>query len=387
MSTIVAMVTLACASADAPPAATTAPTNCAPFGPAVASLPIESGEYAHVFAHGDVDCDGLEDLLVGESRARGTVWDGRVSVWRSLGDGRFIPTQTLPSGGIAHLLVADFDGNGAPDVVASERFGVEEGRLAFFRGGCSAGLAQPTEIALPADHALFDFETADFDGDGFPDLVLAALRPSSGVSVVHGGARPFTRTSTNVVAESRLAALTAGDLDGDGAPDVLLLEAPGPTLLARVVRNAGHGRMIDAGETALLPFDPESVRLVDVDGDGLGDLVGMLDRQDGSPRRLQVLFGDGAGVFSEPQTLLSTPGPLAFVTGEQGHRFDLVALRPSSATIVRMGRDHGVSLLEVPSPLGERALLFDATGDGRLDLVFAADDGPRALLGRCPVPE
>jgi hypothetical protein len=115
----------------------------------------------HLIAAADFNMDGMSDLLA---------WSdlGELSVLAGRRDGNFDagpPASLLP---LSEMLgVADFDGDGVPDVVMNRG-----GELVILRGfGDRLGAAERlTDVAVGLGTAI-----ADVDGDGRPDIVTTSL--------------------------------------------------------------------------------------------------------------------------------------------------------------------------------------------------------------------
>ncbi|MBL8861542.1 MAG: FG-GAP repeat protein [Planctomycetes bacterium] len=211
-------------------------------------------------ACGDVDGDGLVDLVFGAGRSdiqRDVLLHdaGRVYVipgasamaFRSAGEA-LIVFEGLAAGdrlGEA-VCVADLDGDGVLDIVASapgvDTGEVDAGAVYVFRGGAglASGLASSAHARIlgiansgPIGQAL---RAGDFDGDSIADLLIGApdatgLATRDGVIFVfRGGAtlRDGTVADAHAVLygggqllEGFGSALSALDLDGDGFADLL----------------------------------------------------------------------------------------------------------------------------------------------------------------------
>jgi hypothetical protein len=123
---------------------------------------------------------------------------------------------------IAHVGIADLDGDGLPDIVVCD---ASRNRVSWIRQsprGTYTEQSASDDVLAPA-HA----EPTDIDGDGDLDLVIASLgelfpsnlRIGSVAILENDGSQRFT---SHVVAEGlpRVADVRAGDLDGDGDPDL-----------------------------------------------------------------------------------------------------------------------------------------------------------------------
>lgn len=123
--------------------------------------------------------------------------------------------------GPKELATADFDGDGQPDLAVSKVFG----RVAVVFGEGGKEFTQPLFLDPPEETGeLRSIVAADFDGDGIPDIAVAAPYSSRVVVFRSRGDRSFDPPTTT---EGWLGvrALLPLDLDGDSDIDLL---AAGP---------------------------------------------------------------------------------------------------------------------------------------------------------------
>ena len=212
-------------------------------------------------AAGDVDGDGVADLVLGDAR-------GTVAVHRGRGDGSFAAPRFRASGGCTEgdcpwlSAVADLNGDGAADIVLdwTVLFGAGDGSFAAPVSGGGNG------------------QFLDLDGDAIPDRLLAdsydevvLAFPGAG----DGTFGPLLAFATGGGCE----ALAVADVNGDGAPDVVCGRAPdwddGTSAAAgrlAVMRNLGDGAFT-IPQRLSAPLRPDTVAAADVDGDGRVDLL------------------------------------------------------------------------------------------------------------------
>ncbi len=150
------------------------------FQPRV-DYPLAIMDYHWVDAH-DINSDGKPDLVVSNSAY------GTISVFLGNGDGTFQPYVDYPTGGSGPCLIADFNGDGYPDVVTGHGdIFVDFGRISLLLGN-GDGTFQPYLLFLGGPPT--SMSAADLNDDGAPDLVVSHLYgPSISILFNLGGSR------------------------------------------------------------------------------------------------------------------------------------------------------------------------------------------------------
>ena len=358
-------------------------------------------------ALGDVDGDGLGDLLVGAPRTpvagRGPT-AGAAYVVRGAKDGGTVDLRrggprviAIPGGartdraGTSVAAVGDLDGDGrrelligAPGVSAAGRpgsgaaFVVLSSRLA---AGPDLARPEATGFAIfgPAPGAEAGTSvagSADVNGDGLPELLVGA--PGANLAALVFGSRAGTavdvadlgaggRTMAAAAGErAGQAVADAGDVDGDGTSDAVI-GAPEATAAGRV--DAGSAYVVFGdGAPGAVPLPPaDAAAGFRIDGADAGDRLGAAVAAAGDADRdglADVLAGAPRGdPLSRPaagEAYLVFGGPLDLaLAGRQAIRF--------------AGRTAGAAT--------GRSLAggVDADGDGRPDVLIGADGGPASL--------
>lgn len=221
----------------------------------------------------DLDMDGDTDIF------RYTYGDIRINLNSGLGSfgpdiSYYLGSDYIPSA----VALADMDGDGDPDYVWSHGNMGGGGTDSVFwspnlGGGVPganvfAGLSPvQTHNDLGAQNSPL-LRSADLNNDGLEDLVVFAgdsigvLRNGGSGSFLPGQALPATNTY----------ALDIGDLDLDGLPDLVALRQNGDLLFWQNTGGAifGSASLI---ATAADHTGTDDVRLADMDGDGIPDVV------------------------------------------------------------------------------------------------------------------
>ena len=300
-------------------------------------------------AIGDVNGDGVPDLVSSQAYVAYGKGDGHFSQPRSY--------TVNTAYGEANVLLADLRNNGQTDIVTSGYYAIsvllnegkgrlEDGIWTAVTGGATCGVS------------------ADFNGDGKPDI---AVNNSQGVTILLGtgnAAKPFTPGTT--IALANAGCPVTGDLNGDGKPD-LLVPANG-TVVAYL--GNGDGTFSLASTTAA----PSGgfLALGDFNHDGKLDFA--------TSGNLLAL-GNGDGTFQTPTDIVANPPSAGFsgiAAGDINNDgwTDLVltignGLYGDTVFVLLNNREAGFT--QVPANFGEdtiQPILVDLDGDGNLDLVL-----------------
>jgi hypothetical protein len=276
----------------------------------------------------DVNGDGTPDLLVATTVDKGladnpgvaSVYLGAPAIAGTYQPGTDYPTTgTNPSGiaavalagsGTADLVVSNF-GNGTASVLMHDP--ANPGKFLAATTLTTGG--QPNQVV-----------SADINGDGLPDLVFADMSSSgNAIVMLQNAATPGQFAAPlNLPTGALTASVAVGDLDGDGKPDIVA------TTFDSNGNNGGVAVFIQnpaSPGTFMTPVifpagaQPQAVRILDVNGDGLPDLV-VANRGPGSDGTgtagVSVLLQDPTtpGHFLAPVTYTTPPGAIDVAVGD-----------------------------------------------------------------------
>jgi uncharacterized protein (TIGR03437 family) len=242
-------------------------------------------------------------------------------------------------------------------------------------------------LSLPAQQAPLAITTADFNGDGIPDIAIANTG-SFDISVFlgTGGGKFSSPLTANVSVQCHVAYMTAGNFTGAASPDLLVVCALGNFA---VLPNKGDGAFGAPVATNIpgpalignLLLGSIHPAIADFNGDGHLDLALPTLSSFGAGGWC-LMLGNGNGTFQNalPIPISGALGlSLAAADFNGDGKPDLVTLAIDTNANLNLeflaGNGDGTfgapTLLSVPTTLGSLILISDLNGDGNLDLVVA----------------
>jgi hypothetical protein len=275
------------------------------LGSAVVSLGIANA------AFGDFNSDGHLDLVI-------ATYNGPLQVMTGDGRGNFSLRTTLTGIGPnsycqGPVVAADVNGDGKLDLIVNQR----SNAVAVFLGKGDGTFASPigTTVSGLNSSAVQSMAVADFNGDGIPDVAVGTL---TGVAVLIGNGDGTFRNSISLPSGFPMK-LVAADVNGDGKADLIVMPIDPNVTSSFSCIGSGNAVNVYLGDgkgnfTALPPFQallsgastngacPNQVEIADMNGDGKPDLVMTKQQQYSSQGTatvygLLILLGRGDGTF------------------------------------------------------------------------------------------
>jgi len=332
----------------------------------------------------DFNGDGKLDLAVSVYSIFTPLSD--MNILLGNGDGTFTAGPAFPLTGqnVNNAAVADFNGDGKPDLAISLP---DANEVQVLLGN---GDGTFTPMSATSVNGVSVVATGDFNRDGKADLVAVNCGPGTLTILLGNGDGTFTEgatITTPVTGPGGLAvcpvSVAVGDFNKDGIPDLAVANCPrfdqGATGSVTILLGNGDGTFTAKAESPAAGGQPLFIAAGDFNGDGIPDLV-VSDMNTGYPElgNLTVLFGNGDGTFTatavSPQTG-SIPYSVAFADFNGDGKADLAIANAGSNTItVLLGNGDGTFAAPVTPAAGADPLFVavgDFNGDGIPDLAAA----------------
>jgi len=241
---------------------------------------------------GDLDGDGFVDVIVRERKSNEALFTSTMSVIAKKGiDGTHMWEESVTSmvPYIYVLPAGDLDGDGLHDVIVSE---IKVDEVTFTATMCviakkgSNGVSLWDESVSGTGSHIFALSAGDLDGDGLDDVIVIESKydkttDTTTVRIIAKNGKTGTHVWEESVsgAGSYIAALPAGDLDGDGLHDVIATEnkydQQTDTTTTRVIAKTGKEgtHLLEAQSNELIWVAAWWGHNCDLNGDGTNDLL------------------------------------------------------------------------------------------------------------------
>ena len=232
----------------------------------------------------DMDGDGKTDLVVSNGNTNTVSVLRNISTLGNITNASFAAKVDFASGTFtSNVSTADVDGDGKPDIIV-----VNSNNISILRNTSAPGAINASSFAARVNFDLLFtgpvfVEVADLDGDGKPDLV-ATNANSASISILRNTSTQGAINASSFAAKVNFTtgatpfSVAIADIDRDGKPDLAVANAAVGVNTVSVFRNTSLTGVLNTGSFApkvdfATGLQPKSVALVDIDGDGKPDLV------------------------------------------------------------------------------------------------------------------
>jgi hypothetical protein len=317
----------------------------------------------------DFNGDGRPDVIRGQQ------------VFLSNTDGTFTASTAISVGKnveFSILAVSDFNGDGKADLLVS----ANQTFLYVLLGNGDGTFQTPvtTNIGAP----LGSIQVADVNGDGKPDVIGIAAPQAGQVLVCLGNGDGTFRSGTSytLFPSNRISQITIGDFNGDGKVDIA---ATGYIANANGLVGVLPGRGDGTFGTAIVSGGVNSsagLSAGDFNGDGKLDLVVSGTDLSNFTEQTYVLIGNGDGTFQTPNSVAPGNGTVSVVDLNKDGKLDLIIWAGPFIDIF-LGNGNATFTEKATYPNSTLNFAFqvavaDFNGDGKLDMT----DGYTVIFGK-----
>ncbi len=229
-------------------------------------ITIEFGAFS--LATGDFNKDGKQDIAVLSLLG--------VTVLLGNGDGTFKTPATYGTrSGLGNIVVADFNGDGNADLAVANS---ASNTISVLLGNGNGTFTSNTDFTADTKSSVQWLAVGDFNGDGKPDIAVAALgcnpcdqpNPQGDVAVLLGNGDGTFRKFVTYPGGDPVVSVAAGDFNGDGKPDLAIVNLT--SFRVDILLNNGDGTFQAAAGFGV-DNGPMFVTVGDLNRDGKPDLV------------------------------------------------------------------------------------------------------------------
>jgi len=218
--------------------------------------------------------------------------------------------------------------------------------------------------------------TADFNGDGKPDLAVAHYDSNTVSVLLNNGDGTFAAKNDYATDGGLSGFVTAADLNGDGKPDLVVPNVGGTV---SVLLNNGDGTFAAKTDYATDGLS-DSVTAADFNGDGKTDLA--VTSYGGT---VSVLLNNGNGIFAAKTDYATDGGALSVTAADFNGdgKPDLAVANESGTVSVLLNNGDGTFAAKTDYATNGAAWFVtaaDFNGDGKPDLAVANDINTVSVL-------
>jgi len=269
----------------------------------------------------DFNGDGKPDILTS---------DGTMNLGK--GDGTFTAGTPVKGGALA---VADFNGDGKPDVLQQGT-----GTLLVLLGNGDGTFQKP--ISTNSGANLTPIAAGDLTGKSYADVV--GVFNNSLVVYLSKGDGTFANGvayNLSLPAGSSVTSIILGDVNGDGKTDVTVIAQGNTSGLVIVFLGNGDGSLQSTPKTSTGLAAPGSAVEGDFNGDGKPDLAISANPSCNGTCQVYLQLGNGDGTFQALTAVISGSGSLAAADVNGDGKLDLIVDESSTLLEIYLGNGDG----------------------------------------------
>jgi subtilase family serine protease len=285
------------------------------------------------------------------------------------------------------VVTADFNGDGIPDLAVVNQLGASITILLGRGDGTFQTAPQTLQFGSQSSGPLMAV-VGDFNRDGNADLAVVISNSSSVAVFLGNGDGTLAPAILNAQATSAPYWLTVADFNGDGIEDLAVANSVNGNGSISILLGNGDGTFKASTVSVSAITYPADLVEADFNGDGIPDLA-FANGGGGGPGSVVVLLGNGDGTF---RTLpaVSAPDYLAYIAVadfNQDGKLDIF-VDAAYGTDTLLGNGDGTfsapaSSPPIIGPTPQGIAVADFNGDGKPDvaLLFENVSTVSTLLG------
>lgn len=302
----------------------------------------------------DFNGDGRPDLAISDPQ------NDSIDILLGSSNGGFVLSGKFTTGSYPTALVAaDFNGDKKLDLAVVDG---DSGTISILLGN-GDGTFQ-NHVDYPVGQSPVGIVAADFNSDGNVDLATISTNEGA-VAIMLGDGKGSFEVQGLIPVASAPTLLAGGDVNGDGKVDLITCNNNYSNAVITALVSKGDGTFTQVQSQA--PANAGALAVGDFNGDGNLDALIMANNGDS----LSLSFGNGDGTFQSPVSIPNAPysfNSQAVLVGDVNHDRKLDIVLPG--LWVMLGNGDGTFQNPVVSPANASpTVVFDINGDGQPDVV------------------